>query len=358
MSRFSRSSLHHHLDPDLREIPNALHAISLQRVRNSAKGQTDPPVFAYVERVRQLRDQHRKINRDKLPSFYRDLALSAKLRIFIPPDKYKIQGARKKLFSRFARFWSGSDVLTSSQGEEISLAKYLSNLHSNSKLTDLARRNLAKIQIGNSNQGPGLGPTNERRAALALAILKDHGFIVNFQVCSESGKPLLIKRKSPKDTANPSKLNYSAHEEAMAVDIMVELAGMNSQKIYMPLQIKSSGSEGFDSTQRYLTFNKQEKNRLIKLFPATKNLFVSDNLREGTFRLKFARRVLKMALNERKIVKISKKDFDPDIANKLLAMIEYATKNNELLILPKPYAKYSYVEKVIMMIKAGFLQVC
>jgi hypothetical protein len=74
MSRSKRSSLHLYLDADLRELPNALHAISLQRSRNSAQGQPDPPVFAYVERVRQVRDQHRKIARDEQPSYCRDLA--------------------------------------------------------------------------------------------------------------------------------------------------------------------------------------------------------------------------------------------------------------------------------------------
>jgi hypothetical protein len=46
---------------------------------------------------------------------------------------------------------------------------------------------------------------------------------------------------------------------------------------------------------------------------------------------------------------------EPDIANKILTMIEYALNTGHLLALPKPYAKYSYIEKVIMMIKAGFL---
>jgi hypothetical protein len=65
-----------------------------------------------------------------------------------------------------------------------------------------------------------------------------------------------------------------------------------------------------------------------------------------------------MALNERKIVKISKKDVEPDIANKILTMIEYALDARQLLVLPKPYAKYSNIEKVIMMMRAGFLRVC
>lgn len=353
MSRSKRSSLHLYLDADLRVLPNALHAISLQRSRNSAQGQPDPPVFAYVERVRQVRDQHRKIARDEQPSYCRDLAQDHNFRIFIPPDKYKIQGSRKKFLSRLVRFWSGFENLSSSSGVEISISNYLSMLNSNSKLTEQARRNLAKIQSGNGNQGPGLGPTNERRAALALALLKDNAFISNFQVCSESGKPLLVKRKSPLE--KPSRPDYSAHEEAMAVDILVQLVSSKSQKIYLPLQIKSSGSEGFDTTQRFLSFTAEEKNRLIQEFPQVKDLFIQDTLRHDIFRLKFTRRVLKMALNDRKIVKISKKDVEPDIANKILTMIEYALNTGHLLALPKPYAKYSYIEKVIMMIKAGFL---
>jgi hypothetical protein len=355
MSRLSRSSLHRHLDPDLRKISNALHAISLQRARNSAHGQTDPPVFAYVEKVKHLRDQHRKIAREDHPSYLRDLAQDYNFRIFIPPDKYKLQGSRKKFLSRLLRFWSGSEILSSSNGEEISISNYLSILNSNSKLSDQARRNLVKIQSGNSNQGPGLGPTNERRAALALALLKDYGFIVNFQVCSESGKPLFLKRKTNDKSL---KFNHSAHEEAMAVDILVQLVSPKSQKIYLPLQIKSSGSEGFDTTQRYLSFTEEEKNRLVLEFPDIKNSFIQDSKTQNIYRLKFARRVLKMALNERKIVKISKKDVEPDIANKILTMIEYALDTRQLLVLPKPYAKYSNIEKVIMMMRAGFLQVC
>jgi len=353
MSRSKRSSLHLYLDADLRELPNALHAISLQRSRNSNQGQSDPPVFAYVERVRQVRDQHRKIARDEQPSFYRDLAQDHNFRIFIPPDKYKIQGSRKKFLSRLMRYWSGFESLSSSNGVEISISNYLSILNSNSKLTEQARRNLAKIQSGNSNQGPGLGPTNERRAALALALLKDYGFISNFQVCSESGKPLFLKRKSPRE--DTTRLDYSAHEEAMAVDILAELVSPDSQKIYLPLQIKSSGSEGLDTTQRFLSFTLEQKNRLIQEFPQAQDLFIQDLFKPDIFRLKFTRRVLKMSLNDRKIVKISKKDVEPDIANKILTMIEYALNTGHLLVLPKPYAKYSYIEKVIMMIKAGFL---
>lgn len=140
----------------------------------------------------------------------------------------------------------------------------------------------------------------------------------------------------------------------MAVDILVELYS-KSGNLYFPLQIKSSGSFGYDDAVRYLTFNKDEKQRVSSVVPEAKKYFVQDALNENKYRLKLKRKVMKIALSNRKLVKNHKKDLDPDIVNKIMTMIEYAHGNGEALLLKHPYQKYSYADKVISMIKNGFL---
>lgn len=353
MAKSWQGSLHRYLDPDLMSQigDNPLRVISIQRARNNAKGNVspEPPVFSYAHGIRQIRDLHREIEERKRPSFLRELPVDRSSRIFMQEREYSNLGPkRKKLLARFAARLS---TFTSfATGSNLSAGDYFSMLSSNAKLSDPGRRSLRKLQEGNGNRGPGLGPTNERRAALALAILKDKGLIRDFQICGEAGKPLALRAE-----AVEKPIDYTAHEEAMAVDILVQLQS-SPNNIYLPLQIKSSGNDGYDQTKRYLTFSRDEKNYLQTKYPQIREYFVEDPYKPSRYRLKFQRKVLKLALNERKIVKSGKKDFEPDIVNKIMAMIEYAQGQGEALLVHRPYQKYSYPEKVLAMIKAGFLK--
>lgn len=340
------------IDPGIRDSYPLFKAIYIQREINKQLGIKDPPSFEYALKTKEIRELRRNIKAKGLPNYLRDVAEEKALRIFIPENEFFSFGDKtKRVIKRLARGLDPNTNFGENANRDYSAKDYFNLLLANKKLSYCSQNLLSEIQHGNTNQGPGLGPTNERRAALALSIISDKGFIDGFRILGEAGKP--VRMKSDILESEKSNIDYGAHEEAMAVDILVH-ANSKQHNFYVPIQIKSSGACGYDMTKRYLSFTESEKDKVAKLCPETKKLFSPDFNRD-CYRLRVERKILKIALNDRKLVKNTKRDFEPDVVNKLMAMIEYAQDQGEILITEKPYSKYDYVDKVILMIKSGFI---
>jgi hypothetical protein len=337
-----------HLDQDLREgMDSILRAVSLQSKRNKKLGKPVPEALSYAQQAHSSRARHKDIVTSSKPSFLREVPEDHSLRIFISPEEFKFFGrGLKQIVKKFAKGLHPQQIIAD---PDFSISDYFSSVLKNRKISDNLKKQLLGDRLG--NRGPGIGPTNERRAACALAIIKDKGLIDGFQVCGEAGKALITdKSEIEKDDL----IDYGHHEEAMAVDILVKTSS-GKYNTYMPLQIKSSGSCDYDTAKRYLSFNSKEKALIEQYLPGIEKLFVQDPYRDDFFRIKVQRKVLKIGLNDRKLVKTHRKDFDNDIVNKLMAMIEYSRNSGEALSLKQPYQKLTYPERVIAMVKSGFL---
>lgn len=368
-------SPYRHLDPELQQevrtgTISPLKAVSIQIKKLKKTGQAVPEALHYARRASEHRMHESRVDSGDLESFKREVPRDHSLRIF----ESKFETVRSRLYgknsrgfvSRLARdvksdsefmlrreqnkkkekqsylaqflrrapflnslFQSDADNSDSSQ-EIISAKDFFSWLLKNDVMSQSVVNKLVELSKGRGNQGPGLGPMNERRAGLALAILKDADLINDFQICGEAGKPLQINK------TKGFSIDYSRHEEAMAIDVLVMLKAKGVYE-YLPIQIKSSGSEGFDVCERYLTFNAREKYILEKTIPNTKGLFVENPDREGNFRLKFRRKVFKISLNQRKLIKKHTRDYEQDIVNKLMAAIESLQAEGATLKLKSAY---------------------
>jgi hypothetical protein len=353
MAKSLARSVYHQIHPDLRTLPWH-RALRIQQKLNRRCSQPDPPVFQYALKTQEQRRLHRAIEEGNKPGYLRQTARNPQMRVFREFENYLRGDSVRKLITKFAQGVNGDKIFQSNSSVEVSAKDYFSLLLSNSALSKNTQRVLVDLHNGNTNRSPGLGPSNERRAAIALAILQDEGMVSGFQLCGEAGKSLRMKQDASLGNQDNA-LDYSHHEEAMAVDLMVKLDfGMNN--FYLPLQIKSSGSNGIDSTQRYLNFTNQEKDFIVNKAPFIRELFVEDLCHPGKHRMLFTRNVLKIALSDRKIIKTHRRDFEDDIANKILALIEYAIEHGQTMPLKQAYQSYSYPEKVLLMIKSGFLK--
>lgn len=370
-----KTSLYHHIDEDvIRRHPDKPRAwISIQTKRNDQKGIPNPSVFAYALHTIDAREKERKIQAGVLEPFVRDVPIEKRLRVYVSEDKALNKSPNvRKLISRWAREVDpGLDFNSQSDSDVLLLARdYFQSLMQNQKLSGQFLVKLLQASQGNGNQGPGLGPTNERRAGLALAMMMDAGHLKGFQILGEAGKSIKLNDELKQEKAAAAlsgkaieRLDYSAHEEAMAVDILAQLPRSThtmkaGQSRYIPIQIKSTGSVGYDKALRYLTFTQKERDEVLAAFPGKpewEKYFSPHPDEPGKFRLRVKRKVLKLALNNRKIVKRGKADYEPDIVNKFMVLTEHAKRNKELIITDKPYQKHSYAEKVILMIKSGIL---
>lgn len=386
-------SPYRHLDLELqREVREGsldpLKAVSIQIKKSKKTGRRVHPALHYARKAKEHRIRSELIDSGEIPSLKREVPKDHSLRIFesrfdtansrlygqhsrnfvdhlasnVDPDaeflitrKHKNKKQEKQ--SYLAQILRKTPLLNSTFArteddqfyeETISAKDFFTWLVKNDVLSKSVLNKLVELNKGRGNQGPGLGPMNERRAGLALAILKDAGLVDDFEVCGEAGKPLSVGK------VKANSIDYSKHEEAMAIDILVKLKSMGLFE-YLPVQIKSSGSSDYDEEERYLTFNAREKYILEKALPQTIGLFVEDKFKPHSYRLKLKRKVLKMSLNERKLIKKHTRDYEPDIVNKMMAAIEFSQAEGKTLRLEKPYTSLPYAQKVIALIKQGFL---
>lgn len=380
------------LDSDLQEQVregsiSALAAVSAQTKRLNRTGKEVPQVLRYAQNAHAARLHAKQIDQGDIDEERREVSSDYARRVYQsnfenpatrlygkasrsfiarlakgahPEHCFEIHripddGKTSNLAQSLSTVWflkplfRGGDSINQDQVRTVGVKRFFSWLTANNIMSDSTLKQLIALGKGNSNQGPGLGPMNERRAGLALAILKDAGLIKNFQICGEAGKPLTAVKSAEMG------IDYAHHEEAMAIDIIVRLKTSKFGFEYLPLQIKSSGSSGFDTEERYLTFNPREKYIVEHALPETIDLFVENPHSPGSYRMKLKRRVYKLPLNKRKIIKEHKKDFDPDIVNRMIAVIDAMQAKDMTLLLDQPYSKLSYVDKVIELIKQGFL---
>lgn len=131
----------------------------------------------------------------------------------------------------------------------------------------------------------------------------NQGYGSNFEICGEAGEPVALEKQAAKI------VNYQSHEEAMSVDILVQLKSKSNASFfrYIPLQIKSDTSTGFDETKRYITFSASQKQEIQELLP------------------------------------------------QLMCYLEHSQESGELLSLKSPYQNLSFTKRVSAMVKAGFL---
>ena len=167
----------------------------------------------------------------------------------------------------------------------ITAREYYSWVMSNKPVGSEVKRILYAMSSGNGNQGPGIGPFNERRAGYVLSKLTDANLIKNFWVCGEASSPLFVKDSDIKENVPNSVFDYSMHEEAMAVDLIAHLNPIGKEKYeYAAMQIKSSGTLGFRESKRFLSFNSDQKSEFEQLIPDAKALFIKN---ENNFLQKF-----------------------------------------------------------------------
>lgn len=239
----------------------------------------------------------------------------------------------------------------------ITAREYYSWVMSNKPVGSEVKRILYAMSSGNGNQGPGIGPFNERRAGYVLSKLTDANLIKNFWVCGEASSPLFVKDSDIKENVPNSVFDYSMHEEAMAVDLIAHLNPIGKEKYeYAAMQIKSSGTLGFRESKRFLSFNSDQKSEFEQLIPDAKALFIKNENNSDKFFLPVLRNVFHLPMNDRKIARSGPKDYSDDVANQMMATFEFMQSHNMTIKLDKPYQKLSYAQKVKAMIESGGLR--
>ena len=320
---------------------NILRAVSDTAQRLKRCQRPVPRSLNYALKAKGYRQKHSKEEN----SVYREIPKNKKDRVYIRENEFVNFGKSfKHLVAHFAKEIKPNLSLKAN----LKRLDYFKNLMSNKPFSYHFHSLLQSLNSG--NHGLSIGPTMERRAALALAILKDRNVISGFEICGEAGEPVALEKQAAKT------VNYQSHEEAMSVDILVQLKSKSNAPFfrYIPLQIKSDTSTGFDETKRYITFSASQKQEMQELLPQlTEDFFTRINA--DNFRINFKRRVLKLGLCDRKIVKNSRKDFQKDIVNKLMCYLEHSQESGELLSLKSPYQNLSFTKRVSAMVKAGFL---
>ncbi|MCE2928883.1 MAG: hypothetical protein LW817_04545 [Candidatus Caenarcaniphilales bacterium] len=322
---------------------------------SNATGESLPKALRDAQLLSQRRRQIHKAMEGKIASWEIGHPLNPELRVVSTNEIRKLGPQEKRFLSKLAANSNPDQMIHSyedHQGQTIQILArdWFKWLLSNQKLSSEVVHKLTLLQHGNTNQGPGLGPFNERRAGLVLSRLADYDLIKGFCLMGDSGKALCIGK-------NKSKIDYSHHEEAMAIDVMIHLNSANTYE-YLPLQSKSSGTLGYDQCNRMISFTAEEKKQLQELLPRVKDTaFEKDPRNPGQYFLEIKRKVFKIPLSNRKLVKSNKTDADDDIANLIMAIIESSQKFGETLILDKPYFKQSYAEKIANLINANFLTV-
>jgi hypothetical protein len=347
--------VHGLLDPGLLEREGFWTAVRVAFNQSRSLGMSPPKVLQTAKDLSQQRKRMHKARDGEIPSWEIGQPVNPNLRVISSQEVCKPGPQEKRFLSKLAANSNPDQMIHSNDDNKGQTIQILARdwfkwLLSNQKLSSELVHKLTLLQHGNTNQGPGLGSFNERRAGLVLSRLADYDLIKGFCLMGDSGKALCIGK-------NKSKIDYSHHEEAMAIDVIIHLNSANTYE-YLPLQSKSSGTLGYDQCNRMISFTAEDKTQLQDLMPGLKDsTFIKDPRNPEKYFLEIKRRVFKVPLSNRKLVKSHKRDTDDDIANVVMAIIESSQKSHETLILDKPYFKQSYAEKIANLIKAKFLTI-
>lgn len=312
---------------------------------------------------RELREQVREgispsyvlgIARDHAKRFYQKTKSLLERRVFGVHERSFLNGLTKKLKPDMVIFVDRQDT---DKEKAITAREYYQWIMSNKPVGSEAKRILHAMSVGYSNQGPGIGPFNERRAGYVLSKLADAKLIKNFWICGEASSPLFVRDSGFEESELNKSFDYAMHEEAMAVDLIAHLNPEQGENYeYAAMQIKSSGSLGFKESKRFLSFDSIQKQEFEEIVPEAKDLFIEDSFHKNRYLLTVLRNVFHLPMNDRKIARFGPKDYSDDVANQMMATFEFMQNHNMTIKLDRPYQKLSYAQKVKVMIESGGLR--
>jgi hypothetical protein len=307
---------------------------------------------------RDYREKKTAVQEGRSPSYILGIARDHAKRFFLKPGltKESVGPNKRSFINTLIKNISPNSIVYKDDNNTVTAREYFQWITNNKPLSGRAKKLLYKMSEGHGNKGPGMGPFSERRAGYTLSLLADAGLIKNFWICGDAGSPLSVKDMIPDDMATREAIDYGAHEEAMAVDLIAHLNESYSPYEYAAMQIKSNGTLGFKESKRFLSFDKEQKQEFINLFPDSQDLFIENKYKKETFFLPVYRNVFHIPMNDRKIAKTRSKDHNDDIANLMMAAFEFMHKADMTIKLDQPYQTLSYAQRVEAMINSGGLR--